>query len=560
MRHGRAEAPTVRWGKPFMYFATGGLIPGFSIHVNLGNIVKGKPIIDVQSTFLHNAVKAAGRAIGAASHALDQVTGKISNAIDKIPVVGPVLHAALQIDSAPFRIAEDIGRGQRIDKAVLDGVKRTASGVKEIAPYVQTVVSLVPGIGAPVSAAIGGGLALAEGESIGEAALTAAADALPGGPIAKAGFDAGRAAMEHKNIGQVGLAALGDLGQAAGVPIPPQASQALGYGLTFAKDLADGKKIPQAAIDTAISALPPDAQPAARAAATTADAIAKKKSIADVLIQQGQALIPNLSPDARKALGDGLSVGMAMAHGQNLQEITRQALSDPQNLQHVLQVGQQAISNDPVLQSARATLSQVGQDFQGFELGAGMMQHKITPYEFQAVRNGLRPEQKRGFDLATAVHIGRVAGPRAPKTVTDPTAKVAYYATHGMNGAPPSHRAHIMNIVSSSPAGEAGALAAARELQASGVPTPDEQRGIAPKPAPPMASRPALPAPAGRPRPAPPVLAARPAPPRPPAPAPPPVATAGVPTSGCGCASCETARAVMAGCQCPSCRAMRQPW
>lgn len=530
-----------------MFYATAGLIPGFSVHVNLGNAVKGKPVIDVQSTFVHNAAKSAGRVIGAASHTLDQVTGKISGAIQKVPVVGPILHAEWQIDSAPFRVAEDIGRGQRVDKSVLDGVKRTAAGVKEVAPYAQTVISLVPGIGPPVSAAIGGGLALAEGEPIGEAALTAAADALPGGAIAKAGFDAGRAALEHKNIGQVGLAALGDLGQAAGVPIPPQASQALGYGLTFAKDLADGKNIPQAAVDTAISALPPDAQPAARAAATTADAIAKKKNLADVLIQQGQALIPNLTPDARKALNDGLSVGMAMAHGQSLQEITRQALGNPQNLQHVLQAGQQAIASDPVLQSARATLSQAGQDFQGFELGAGMMQHKITPYEFQTVRKGLRPEQRRGFDLATAVHIGRVAGPRAPAGVTDPTAKVAYYATHGMNGAPPGHRAHIMSIVSASPAGEAGATVAANELHAAGVPTPDEQRGIAVRPAPPVVSRPAPPAP---PRPAPPRLA----------PPPPAVTTGGIPTSGCGCASCATARAVMAGCQCPSCRAMRQPW
>jgi len=529
-----------------MYFMTGGLIPGFSVHVNLGNVVKGKPVVDVQSTFLHNAVKSAGRVVGTASHTLDQVTGTIGKAIQKVPVVGPILHAEWQIDSAPFRVAEDIGRGQRVDKAVLDGVKRTAAGVKEIAPYAQSVISLVPGIGPPVSAAIGGGLALAEGESIGEAALTAAADALPGGALAKAGFDAGRAALEHKNIAQVGLAALGDLGQAAGVPIPPQASQALGYGLTFAKDLANGKNLSQAAVDTAISALPPDAQPAARAAAVTANAIATKKNVADVLIQQGQALIPNLPPDARKALGDGLKVGMAMAHGQSLQEITRQALSNAENLQHIVQAGQQAISNDPVLQSARATLSQAGQDFQGFELGAGMMQHKITPYEFQTVRNGLRSEQKRGFDLATAVHIGRVAGPRAPANVTDPTAKAAYYATHGMNGAPPGHRAHIMSIVSASPAGEAGALAAAKELRAAGAPTPDEQRGIAPKPAPPVVSRPTPPGPS---RPAPPVLAARPAPP------PPSVATA-----GCGCASCETARAVMGGCQCPACRAMRQPW
>lgn len=454
-------------------YLVAGLIPGFSIHVDLKNIVKGKPILDVQSTFLHNASKAAGRAIGSASHTLDKVTGKISNAIKKVPVVGPLLHGAFQIEAAPFRVAEDIGRGQRIDKAALDGLKRTVSGVREVAPYAQSVISLVPGLGPPISAAIGGGLALAAGQSIGEAALTAAADAVPGGAFGKAAFDAGKAVVEHKNVAQVALSAAGDLGQAAGITVPPVAQQALGSGLKFAQDIASGKKPSAAALDAAVAVLPQEARAAAKAAGA--------QGVADALVQHGEQLIPNLTPEQRKGLQVGLTSGMALAHGKALQQITRTNLSSPSVLSHIVQAGQHATASDAVLHAARDTLAQGGEGVQGFDLAAGMMQHKVTPFELATARNGLRPEQRTGFDLATAVHIARVAGPKAPAALQDhPNAKLAYFATHGMLGTDPDHRAQVVSVVSAHPNGEQGALIAAKELEAAGVPTPDAERGIAP--------------------------------------------------------------------------------
>ena len=462
-------------------YLVGGLIPGFSIHVDLGNIVNGKPIIDVQSKFVHDAVQTAGRAIGSASKALDKVTGDINKAIQKVPVVGPLLHGTFEIAAAPIHMAEEVGRGKRVDKALLDSVKQTASGVRQVAPYVQSVISLVPGIGAPVSAAIGGGLALAAGQSISEAMLTAAADAIPGGALGKAGFDAGRAVMEHKNVGEVALSAAGDIGQAVGVTVPPVAQQALGTGLKLAQDIAGGKKPAAAAVDATIAALPTqELQQAANAAKALGP-----QHVASVLIERGQQLIPNLTPEQRHGLHVGLTTGMAMAHGKQLQQITRTNLSSPSVLSRIVQAGQHATASDAVLHAARDTLAQGGEGVQGFDLAAGMMQHKITPFELATVRNGLRPEQRTGFDLASAVHIARVAGPRAPKPIEqDPHAKLAYYATHGMVAADPDHRAHIMSVVSAHPSGEAGALAAARELEAAGSPTPDVQRGMA-RPAPP---------------------------------------------------------------------------
>lgn len=52
----------------------------------------------------------------------------------------------------------------------------------------------------------------------------------------------------------------------------------------------------------------------------------------------------------------------------------------------------------------------------GFQVGTGLMLHKITRNQFITIRNALSPDAKIGFDLATAMHIGRVIS--EPKAIT----------------------------------------------------------------------------------------------------------------------------------------------
>ncbi len=81
----------------------------------------------------------------------------------------------------------------------------------DVLAVAQVAVSFVPGIGAGVNAAIAAGIALSKGESITDAVIDAAKNALPGGPLAAQGFDAavaaGKALARGDNIGDAALAA-----------------------------------------------------------------------------------------------------------------------------------------------------------------------------------------------------------------------------------------------------------------------------------------------------------------------------------------------------------------
>jgi hypothetical protein len=104
-----------------------------------------------------------------------------------------------------------------------------------------------------VSGAIGASLALASGQNITSALKEGVKGALPGGPIAKAAFDLGEAAIQGKPIDAIALAAL---------PIPDAQKKLVAQGLATAKDLAHGKRLDAALMNTALAALPPEARKA----------------------------------------------------------------------------------------------------------------------------------------------------------------------------------------------------------------------------------------------------------------------------------------------------------
>jgi hypothetical protein len=196
---------------------------------------------------LENIVTAPVRAV-------EKVASKIEHEVEKIPVIGDVTRVIAEVYTAPLRIAENIASGARLDHVALGALKDQLKIAKDVAPYAQTVVSFVPGVGTGVAAAIGMGAALAEGQSITAAAKTAIRGALPGGQLAQAAFDTALKVAGGENIGKAAL-------ESARAALPPSAQSAFDIGLA----VVTGEKI-QTALAKGLASMAPEAMQSVLAA------------------------------------------------------------------------------------------------------------------------------------------------------------------------------------------------------------------------------------------------------------------------------------------------------
>jgi hypothetical protein len=207
---------------------------------------------------IKNAVKSVAKAVvpkvvKQAAQKVVAVAKKVATAIAKVPVLGTIIKAAGTLALLPARATAQLVQGKRISAIAVDQFKTALGSVKTLAPYVQTVISFVPGIGTGISAGIGGALALASGQKIGDALLAAAKSALPGGPVAQAAFSIASDVMHGKPLTTIAIDAL---------PIAPAAKTALMSGLQAAKDIAAGKNVATSLLDNAVKNLPPQVQKA----------------------------------------------------------------------------------------------------------------------------------------------------------------------------------------------------------------------------------------------------------------------------------------------------------
>lgn len=197
-------------------------------------------------------VKAAG-AIVSGKNVVKAVTDVVTSpvkayaaATSSIPVFGDMTRIVSNASSAPLNLANAIASGARIDRAVVAHLKAALKNVKEAAPYAQMVVSIVPGVGPGVSAAIGAGVALAEGKTIDEIAKAAIRGAIPGGPLAVAAFDTALKVASGANVAQSVL-------EGARAQLPAAAQKAFDIGLA----VVTGEKI-QTALANGLMSLAPD--------------------------------------------------------------------------------------------------------------------------------------------------------------------------------------------------------------------------------------------------------------------------------------------------------------
>lgn len=350
-------------------------------------------------------VKTVGNGLKAVGGASIKLGAKIS----KVPVVGKGLHAVYQLGPAGIiETTAKIAKGERIDKAVMGHFKGQLNAAREVAPYVQTVVSFVPGVGQGVSGAIGAGVALSRGQPISQAIIEGARGALPGGPVAAAAFDVAMAAAQGKPIDQVALQA---------IPLPPDQKKLVVQAAMTAKDIAAGK------------------------------------NVAKSVYERGQSLLP---PEAQKAM----QVAVAMGTAKNIQSAMKAGAKEA--LPALLEVGAKAVSKDPVLRAGLETVKSDPAVKKGFEVGSGIAKFKFSPIELNTVREKLAPEAKKGFDIALSAHVGKVANPKVSRKV-DPATRFGFYAQQGLRIAKPKNKKAMQETLVQNPKVRVGVVAAIRK-------------------------------------------------------------------------------------------------
>lgn len=264
--------------------------------------------------------RAAGKVVATARSA-----AKTALALPGVKQIAHVYRAGLNLATLPQQAALQLLQGKRIDTVVVNQLKSAVQSAKTVAPYVQTVMSVVPGVGTGISAGLGGALALAEGQPISEAFIQAAKAAVPGGPVAQAAFAVATGAIQGKSIDTVALSAL---------PIGPTEKAALLRGLDAAKKLAAGQRVDQVLIDQALHALPLQAQKAVQAGV----AIAQARNL-----QQGLRRAASSALSLSSASNAGLAAARAFAAGNRSPQLVaamQRGLMARNTLTHIVKQSQ----------------------------------------------------------------------------------------------------------------------------------------------------------------------------------------------------------------------------
>lgn len=171
--------------------------------------------------------------------------GAFSVAKGAVNTVGGAVKVVGNLALSPVHLATAIASGQNVFHALGDTVKRDLQSAKDLAPYAQAVLSVVPGVGQGVNAAIAAGAAIAQGQRITDALVAGVKGMVPGGPLAQKALDTAYNLAKGQNVADAALSA-------ARSALPPGPAQmAFDTGLA----LAHGKSIQEAALSQGGEAL-----------------------------------------------------------------------------------------------------------------------------------------------------------------------------------------------------------------------------------------------------------------------------------------------------------------
>jgi peptidoglycan hydrolase-like protein with peptidoglycan-binding domain len=323
-------------GKAIWYTSGGGNPGAFLLLQDDGNLViyQGKAPIWSSQT--------AGGQLSSGLVEKKGLLGTIGGAIGSVAT--SIARPVGSLLTSPIHMASDLAHGKNVFNSIKDSVKRDIASAGEVAPYVQAVLSVVPGVGAGVNAAIAAGSALAHGRNITDALVAATKNMLPGGPLAAQALDTAYAIAKGGNVLASSLEAARN--QLPGGELAKRAFDtglALAHGANLQKTvLAQGASLAQSVVPAGL----------ARDAVTAASQIAQGGNVAD--IAKGRAMsflsdsVAQLSPiNARVLSGQG---------PQFIGDAAKRAMSlVPQNVKNV---GQALLANPGLRSLPLADLAQ----------------------------------------------------------------------------------------------------------------------------------------------------------------------------------------------------------
>jgi hypothetical protein len=239
------------------------------------------------------------------SRSVTHVVHDVDKAIQSVPVLRDVMNA----DPVSFLIHE-ASSGRPLSALVGDYGK----AIKNVAPIVESVVAVVPGVGPEVASGIAFGCSLAEGKPISQAGLDAACAMIPGGAFvqgaAKAAAHMGAALLNGQALDKAALSGVSTLGDF--VPGGALGKAAFQTGLS----VLQGKRVDDAALSAIREKLPGGA--AAQAAFDVATGIAKGQKPASAFLG-GLEKLRAMVPGGAAGLA-AFDTATAIAHGKNLQD------------------------------------------------------------------------------------------------------------------------------------------------------------------------------------------------------------------------------------------------
>lgn len=408
--------------------------------------------------FISNVAKTAGRAVGTVTKVAAFPIVKGAQLSGKVPIVGKALSSTLNLTIQPLKATEAIIKGERVDKIALNQLKDQVQAVRDVAPVAKMVVSVVPGVGTGVGAALAAGEALASGKSIDKALVEAAKGAIPGGALASAAIDIGVAAVQGKNVIQASIE--------AGIKQLPSNIQA---AARIVKDAAEGKNITKAVLAEAQKQIPGDLvkkignisavklvvssglDPKQLNALKIVQTVASGKVVPKNILEAAQKSLP-------KQIMDGMKVGVALGQAKKIQNAVEKQLKHiPINAKKTIaNVGLKQIKRNKILQAGIKNLKNK-QEKVGFAFGAGLVAHSgLNENTILNLRKQLGKEQQKGFDMALATKVAMVTQ-KPPNPALPLQAKAAFYATKGMVGGTTQQKTQMMEILASTPLAREGA-------------------------------------------------------------------------------------------------------
>ena len=456
--------------------------------------------------WVDNAVATAGHAVGSTLNDITDAVGKVGDEIASIDIVGPYLHviftAVVGPATEPFQITAAVILGEPLDQVALDALNRELKAFKEVGPYVQMVMSFVPGIGQGISAAMGVALALANGQPIDKALIAGVEGALPGGPLAKMAFDIAANVADSLITGKkinansmiaAGVSAVVD---ATGVQIPQAAVDGITVVLQTGASVMQGQSPDQAMLSHAngflktgtdtISAMAGETQQRssrmgsellvgnltsfritpAQAAAAQAQAAAAATGRPAPPTGYNYSATSRLQPPPAATIGHddlvGIQIALAFHHARVLQSVSTNQLQSSVLLSRLTGDGYSIMQSDP---TALAASQPFTTSKQGFAIGLALeRQYQGSNHGFVDIRNALSDNDKKGFDAAACLHIAAVTTPKKNTATFPLPAGAAYLITRGMREAPPANKAALMTNLAAVPAARPGAVVATIQI------------------------------------------------------------------------------------------------